>query len=58
VEEGCRGVKELLGLCVSLSRLVVGEYVGTARFKLELVAGTIGLCTGSNFHSLQKYDSY
>jgi hypothetical protein len=37
---------------------IVGEYVGTGRFKLDLGAGTIGLCTGSNFRSLQKYDSY
>jgi hypothetical protein len=28
------------------------------RFKLDLGAGTIGLCTGSNFRSLQKYDNY
>jgi hypothetical protein len=37
---------------------IVGEYVGTGRFKLDLGAGTIGLYTGSNFRSLQKYDSY
>jgi hypothetical protein len=40
------------------SRLLVGEYVGTGRFKLDMGVGAIGLCTESIFRSLQKYDNY